>query len=129
LADAPATAKSLNLEIQNFRGDFGAVSHLIQSSWSENAQTPLRYSPEFLASCFEYPGASYALAPTMYMGDEPVAFTAGFPRVVRYRGRDLRVMIASFLSVSVGQKNKGYVVLLWHEIPARCAYDRCLCRH
>jgi hypothetical protein len=119
LADAPATAKSLNLEIQDFRGDFDAVSDLIQSSWSENAQKPLHYSPEFLASCFEYPGASYALAPTMYMGDMPVAFAAGFPRMVRYRGRDLRVMIASFLSVSVGQKNKGYGVLLWNELVKR----------
>jgi hypothetical protein len=119
LADAPATAKSLNLEIQDFRGDFGAISDLIQSSWSENAQKPLRYSPEFLASCFEYPGANYAMAPTMYLGDEPVAFAAGFPRTIRYRGRDLRVMIASFLSVSVGQKNKGYGVLLWNELVKR----------
>lgn len=119
MADAPATAKSLNLEIQDFRGDYGAVSDLIQSSWSENAQKPLHYSPEFLASCFEYPGSSYALAPTMYMGNEPVAFAAGFPRSVRYRGGDLRVMIASFLSVSVGQKNKGYGVLLWNELVKR----------
>lgn len=119
LADAPATAKTLNLEIKSFRGDFDAVSDLIQSSWSENAQKPLHYSPEFLASCFEYPGASYALAPTMYLGDVPVAFAAGFPRMVRYRGRDLRVMIASFLSVSVGQKNKGYGVLLWNELVKR----------
>lgn len=119
MADAPATARSLNLEIQDFRGDFGAISNLIQSSWSENSQKPLHYSPEFLASCFEYPGASYAMAPTIYMGDEPVAFAAGFPRTVRYRGRDLRLMIASFLSVSVGQKNKGYGVLLWNELVKR----------
>jgi hypothetical protein len=119
LADAPATAKSLNLELQDFRGDFDKVSDLIQSSWSENTQKPLLYSPDFLASCFEYPGASYALAPTMYMGNEPVAFAAGFPRTIRYRGRDLRVIIASFLSVSVGQKNKGYGVLLWNELVRR----------
>lgn len=92
---------------------------LIQSSWAENAQTPLLYSPEFLASCFEYPGASRALAPTMYMGNKPVAFIAGFPRKLRYRGRDLRVIIASFLSVSPGQKNKGYGVLLWNELVNR----------
>jgi hypothetical protein len=55
----------------------------------------------------------------MYMGDAPVAFAAGFPRTVRYRGRDLRLMIASFLSVSVGQKNKGYGVLLWNELVKR----------
>jgi hypothetical protein len=119
LADAPAAVKSLNLEIQDFRGDFDGVSSLIQSSWSENAQKPLLYSAAFLASCFEYPGASYALAPTIYMGNTPVAFAAGFPRTIRYRGRDLRVIIASFLSVSVGQKNKGYGVLLWNELVKR----------
>lgn len=119
MVDAHARAKSLSLEIQDFRGDFEEVSQLIQTSWSENAQKPLRYSTEFLASCFQYPGASYAMAPTMYMGHEPVAFAAGFPRTVRYRGRDLRVIVASFLSVSVGQKNKGYGVLLWNELVKR----------
>ena len=119
MADAPATTKSLNLELQDFRGDFDEVADLILSSWSENTQKPLRYSPEFLASCFEYPGASYAMAPTMYTGNEPVAFAAGFPRTIRYQGRDLRVIIASFLSVSVGQKNKGYGVLLWSELVKR----------
>lgn len=107
MVNAHAQAKSPSLEIQDFRGDFEEVSQLIQMSWSKNAQKPLHYSPEFLASCFDYPGASYAMAPTMYMGNEPVAFAAGFPRTIRYRGRDLRVIVASFLSVSVEQKNKG----------------------
>ena len=119
MVDAPAPAKSPNLEIQDFRGNFDEVSELIQSSWAENAQKPLLYSPEFLASCFEYPGASFRLAPTIYTGNKPVAFIAGFPRTVRYRGRDLRIIVASFLSVSVGQKNKGYGVLLWNELVGR----------
>jgi hypothetical protein len=107
------------LAIEDFRGDDAQVANLIQSSWSENAQQPLLYTPEFLASCFAYPGTNRSLAPTLYEQDKPVAFIAGFPRQLRYKGRTLRVVVSAFLSVSSECKKNGYGVILWSELVNR----------
>ena len=85
----------------------------------ENAEQALLYTPEFLASCFDYPGSTFSLAPTMYEGDRPIAFIAGFPRRVRYKERELRIVLVTFLSVANEHKKKGYGVVLWSELAKR----------
>lgn len=119
LSEASAVANSTAFRIEDFRGDFSEVATLIQSSWSENSQQPLLYRPEFLASFFEYPGSNSALSPTLYEQNKPVAFVAGFPRQLRYKGRSLRVIVSAFLSVSTQHKKNGYGVIIWSELVNR----------
>ena len=119
MSEAAVVATPSVLAIQDFRGDYAAVAGLIQASWAENAQQPLLYTPAFLASWFDYPGARRFLAPTLYDEAAPVAFVAGFPRQLRYRGRTLRVIVSAFLSVSAEHKKNGYGVILWSELVNR----------
>lgn len=105
--------------IEDFRGDFGGIASLMEQSWAENKKPPLLYTKEFLESCFEYPGASYALAPTIYHDDIPKAFVAGFPRRVRYKGRELNIVLITFLTVAVEYKKTGYGIVIWSELVKR----------
>lgn len=105
--------------IEDFRGDFGNVANLIQRSWSENSKQPLFYTANFLESSFSYPDASLSLAPTLYKGTNPVAFAAGFPRQVRFKDRNLRLIVSTFLSVLPEYKRKGYGIVLWSELIRR----------
>jgi hypothetical protein len=92
---------------------------LIQESWKENGKQGLLYTLEFLASCLNYPGSTYSLAPTLYQGENPTAFVAGFPRAMQYKGRELRIILCTLLSVSSEHKKKGYGVVLWSELVKR----------
>jgi hypothetical protein len=105
--------------IADFRGDFDAVAALMRGSWSETRSQSLFYSAEFLESCLHYPGASHSLAPTLYDGDRPVGFVAGLPRVVRYKGRDRRVLVITLLTVASEFKNRGFGIALWNELVGR----------
>lgn len=107
------------LVIEDFRGDLEQVASLIQRSWAENDKQPLLYTAEFLASFFEYPGAGFSLSPTLYDGSKPVAFVAGFPRRMRFKDRELRVIVISFLTVSNDYKKKGYGIVLWSDLVKR----------
>ena len=95
------------------------MAGLIQSSWMENGQHFLLYTPDFVASCFEYPEARFSFAPTLYHGSKPLAFIAGFPRRLRFKGRELRVILGTFLAVSNEHKKKGYGLVLWSELVKR----------
>src|SRR5262245_47842312 len=95
-----------SLSIGDFRGDFSNLAALIQTSWSENNKQPLFYSADFLKSSFDYPGATFSLAPTLYSGSHPLAFASGFPRRARFKGRDLSVIVSTFLTVSPELKRK-----------------------
>jgi GNAT superfamily N-acetyltransferase len=108
-----------SVQITDFQGDFAQVAELIQESWQENGKQGLSYTPEFLASCLAYPGSNFSLAPTLYQGERPRAFVAGFPRTIRYKGRELRVILCTLLSVSSEYKKKGYGVVLWSELVKR----------
>lgn len=105
--------------IESFRGDFNQVASLIQLSWAENVKRPLLYTSEFLSSFFAYPGADFSLAPALYEGSKPVAFIAGFPRRVRFQGREVSVLVSAFLSVASEHKRKGYGIVLWSELVKR----------
>lgn len=110
---------STSLSIEDFRGDYDRLASLMQLSWADNVKQPLLYSAEFLASVFEYPGAGFSLAPTLYDGSEPIAFVAGFPRHVRIKDRQLSLAIGSFLSVSREYKKRGYGIVVWSELVKR----------
>ena len=113
------TSKAPIIQLGDFRGDFARVAALIQESWKENGKQGLFYTPEFLVSCLDYPGSSYSLAPALYQGDQPCAFVAGFPRTIQYKGRELRVILCTLLSVSNEYKKKGYGVVVWSELVKR----------
>lgn len=105
--------------IEDYCGDFEDIAALVQRAWADNEQRPLLYTKEFLASQFEYPGTGLSLAPTLYDGSRPIAFVAGFPRRIRLLGREWRVAVAAFLSVSNEFKRRGFGILLWGELARR----------
>jgi len=109
----------VSVRIEDCRSDFERLSRLIEHSWAENTQQPLFYAADFLASCFEYPGASPSLAPVIYRGDTPLAFGAAFPRHVSLLGRELNLVIITFLTVASEHKKRGYGVVLWNELVKR----------
>jgi hypothetical protein len=92
---------------------------LIECSWAENTQQGFLYSADFLASCFEYPGASFSLAPAIYDGPTALAFAAAFPRRVRLKGRELNLLIFTLLTVASEFKRGGYGILIWSELVKR----------
>ena len=119
MADASTFKSPQLLSIEDFRGDYAEVADLVQRSWMENSNQSLMYTPDFVASYFEYPGSNFSLAPTLYDGSKPLAFIAGFPRRLKFRGRELKVILSSFLSVSSEYKKRGYGVVLWGELVKR----------
>jgi hypothetical protein len=117
--EAPIASQTPSVQIEDFRGDFAQVAALIQESWQENGKQGLFYTADLLASYLNYPGSSYSLAPALYEGEKPRAFVAGFPRAVRYKGRELRVILCTLLSVSNEYKKRGFGVVLWSELVKR----------
>jgi hypothetical protein len=91
----------------------------MEHSWAENNSQSLFYSADFLASCFEYPGATLSLAPTIYDGTTPIAFAAAIPRRVALNGRELHVVIITFLTAANEYKKRGYGIVIWKEVVRR----------
>lgn len=104
---------------EDFRGDFEQLAALMEASWRDNATPAFLYTPAFLANLFDYPGASFSLAPTLYVGPEPIAFVAGFPRRVSFRGKELHVLVVALLTVASSHKSKGYGIVVWSELVRR----------
>jgi len=125
----PATTTTAPRAVGHFNGDFEELSALIARSWSENHEQPLRYTGDFLRSLFDYPGADFALAPSIYRDGKLAAFVAGFPRTVRIAGEQRRLLSVSFLSVAPEHKRSGYGPVLWGELLKRARkmeYDAAL---
>ncbi len=115
-----AEVKETNTKsLEDFSGDFAALSALLQRSWGENNQQSVLYGESFLESCFQYPGAVYSLAPTIHDAGIPIAFVVGFPRRAQLQGRELNLLLITFLTVANEYKKKGYGVMLWTELVAR----------
>jgi GNAT superfamily N-acetyltransferase len=119
LTEISSTVKAPRLSIENFRGDFTQLASLMQSSWAENSGQALLYTSEFLASCFEYPGADFSMAPSIYLQSKPVAFVAGFPRRVKFNGLVQKIIVITFLTVLPEHKKKGLGIILWSELVTR----------
>jgi hypothetical protein len=109
-----------NSSIDSFRGDFRALSAMMEQSWAQNANRALVYSEDFLRSAFAYPGSSYDLAPSVYRAAELLAFVAGFPRSVCLGGREMRLILTSFLTASPVVKGVGLGLKLWADLIDRC---------
>lgn len=107
--------ESNSLQFQDFTGDSVVLGSLIASSWSENPEQGLDYTPEFLQSCFDYPGMTPALAPVLMDGDRPAAFVAAFPRTLSVNGRTGRYALLTFFTVAPGYKGQGLGVRVWTE--------------
>jgi len=103
----------------SFNGDFDELAALMNLSWGENQEQPLRSTSDFLRSAFEYPGAGFELAPAVYRDGRLVAFVAGFPRTVRIAGETKPLLSVSFLTVSPEHKRAGYGPLMWGELLRR----------
>ncbi len=119
LPDASAAPRRPRRSIEDFRGDFEGLALFMQRSWAENKCQPLLYTAEFLKSCFSSPGASFHLAPTLYEDSRIAGFIAGFPRRVRYKGKEPRIIVVSFLTVASEYKKSGYGLVLWSELVKR----------
>jgi GNAT superfamily N-acetyltransferase len=119
LTEISPAVKAPRLSIENFRGDFTQLASLMQASWAENSGQALSYTSEFLSSCFEYPEADFSMAPAIYVQSKPVAFVAGFPRHVKFNGRDQKIIVITFLTVLPEYKKKGLGIILWSELVNR----------
>jgi hypothetical protein len=105
--------------VEDFRGDHAQLASLMQTSWGEIPATTYLYSSELLADAFAYPGASRSLAPSLYDGDELIAFVAGYPRRLDVRGAQRQILISTFLTVAAGRKDAGYGIVVWSELIRR----------
>jgi len=92
---------------------------MMRASWGENTTPPYLYTAGFLADCFRYPGASFALAPTIYRESEPLAFAVGHPRRALIAGAQRRILIAALVTVASGHKGLGYGSAVWSELLRR----------
>ena len=119
MTETSPAIKAPRLSIENFHGDFAQLASLMQASWAENSAQALLYTSEFLSSCFEYPEADFSLAPTIYVQSKPVAFVAGFPRHVKFNGREQKIIVVTFLTVLPEYKKKGLGIILWSELANR----------
>jgi hypothetical protein len=104
---------------ESFRGDFGSLAAVVKDSWGQNQDQSLLYDEPFLRSAFAYPGASFDLAPTIYIDGFPASFVAGFTRTVRLKGREQRLACITFWTTSARFKGRGYGSQVWMEILRR----------
>jgi hypothetical protein len=119
LTEISPAIKAPRLSIENFHGDFAQLASLMQSSWAENSTQALLYTSEFLSSCFDYPEMDFSLAPAIYVQSKPVAFVAGFPRHVKFNGREQKIIVITFLTVLPEYKKKGLGIVVWSELVNR----------
>jgi hypothetical protein len=108
---------------EDFRGDYEQLAAVMRTSWAETANASYLYTADFLADCFRYPGATFALAPAIYEGSELIAFAAGLPRHVTLDGTPRRILIATFVTVAEGHKSSGHGTAVWCELMHRSAAD------
>jgi len=114
------TPSSTPTTVRAFSGEFSELAAMMQRSWSDNPNQSLLYGEGFLRSAFEYPGSSFELAPAVYGDAGLLGFVAGFPRVVRWDGRPVRLALNSFLTASVAVKGTGVGLMLWKGLIERC---------
>ncbi|MBV8551388.1 MAG: hypothetical protein JOY54_08815 [Acidobacteriaceae bacterium] len=105
--------------ITEFRGNLPQLAAVIQSAWAANKEVPLLYTEPFLRSAFEYPGTDLRLAPSIYSGDDLLAFVAGFPRRFQWNGRQLNLALNTFLTAAAGTRGSGYGLALWGAFQER----------
>ena len=106
-------------QIEDCRGDLDSIAAMMEAAWADSVSPPFLYTAEYLASCFEYPGAGYSLAPTIYDGATPLAFVAGFPRRIRVEGRERTILVIALLTAAAEYRNRGYGIVIWTELVRR----------
>ncbi len=105
----------------DFRGDYDELAAVMEASWARNSAPPFLYTAEFLADCFQYPGSTFSLAPSVYRDSKLAAFVAGFPRRISVQGAERKVLIVAFLTAASAYNSMGYGILVWSELMRRAA--------
>ena len=112
-------AETTRLEPTAFRGDFEPLAAMLQKAWAVNKEVPLLYTAAFLESACRYPGTDFEVCPTVYDGDEPVAFVAGLPRHFAVNGEKQSLILTSFLTSAAGHQNASYGLSVWRNVHVR----------
>jgi hypothetical protein len=105
--------------IEDCRGDLDRLAAMLETAWAASETTPFLYTPAFLETSFAYPGFDTSLAPTIYDGDEPIAFVAGFPRTIRVGGEEHRILVIALLTAAAEHRDRGYGIVVWTELVRR----------
>lgn len=116
IADSLRRASAL---VEDFRGDYDQLAAMMRASWGEIPATTYLYTADLLANTFAYPAASWSLAPSIYAGDDLIAFSAGYPRRVLVGGVERRLLISTLLTVAPGYKAAGFGIVVWSELMRR----------
>jgi hypothetical protein len=108
-------------KLEAFRGDFVSLAAVVKESWEHNQDhgQSLLYDERFLRSAFAYPGASFDLAPTIYVDNELAAFAAAFPRTVHVDGRRQRLACITFWTTAMPFRGRGLGSRVWVEMLRR----------
>ena len=117
------------MQIQTLREDFEGMSDLMCRSWGGAAQGAFLYETAFLASMYQYPGASLADATACYVDGKLQGFVCAFPRKARFRERELMLQCLTFLSCAPELRGQGIGSRLWLEALLRAksrGHDGCI---
>jgi GNAT superfamily N-acetyltransferase len=95
--------------------DVALAARLIGLSWSENRESSLDYTSDFLHSLYSFPNDEPPLAPAFYDRNGLVAFVMGFPRTVQLYGRVVRLLLMTFFTVAPNWKGQGLGRAIWAE--------------
>jgi GNAT superfamily N-acetyltransferase len=121
-----ASIQGLSMELGNIGTRLGEAAALMHTAFATNKEAVMDYTPEFLASCYQYPGLDRDLSPAFFEGERMVSVLASFPRRVRMQGRDLRIALLTFNSVDPGFRRYGLgieMVNLAARLAKRKGYD------
>lgn len=105
----------MTIEFDSLGGRFNDAAQVIEASWLENKDQTLDYNPDFLRSCYEYPGTDPELSPAIYEQGQLAAFVCGFPRTVRIHGRLRRLLMMTYFTVAPAAKGRGLGKRVWAE--------------
>jgi hypothetical protein len=95
------------------QGHLEEASAIMQATWAQNVERALEYTPEFLASCLDYPGVEPDQSPAIYKDGKLLAFIMGLPRYLNLDGRKLKLLLPTLFTVSSEARSFGAV--LWTE--------------
>jgi hypothetical protein len=95
------------------QGHLEEASAIMQATWAHNVERALEYTPEFLASCLDYPGVEPHQSPAIYKDGKLLAFIMGLPRHIGLDGRKLKLLLPTLFTVSSEARSFGAV--LWME--------------
>ena len=95
--------------------DARAAMDLMNRSWTENQDRPLKFEEEFIRGYLQYPSTAPVLSPALYDGESLVGFVIGIPRHVMLHDRECDLVLLTFFTVAPDFKGCGLGVAIWAE--------------